>query len=484
MFRTSTHGKDKSPLLLDDSVVESVAEQRYDNTSTNDLPAGAAQSSLCGFDSLDPTIICTAAQLSQLSGGKAFATEPEASDELLSDVVGVFVVAFDIRHGNTVEWFTPEELDVNGIEFKAMASGAHRTTDDFIYFKRGSYFGLACFEKLDIASTVERGARMKSVGVLTRSYSLLHVYRSFLQTQVRHLLEEPGSYSDLLHFFQHKRNVIGQRKTDHNSATMYSNKGGYLMAEVDLATFDDGSEKVDRGSYMPAVMEITHPAGCFSQFLNYFGEKVFALWRFALLRKRILFFSQPPIGVVCFRVYCTSTLVAHVHPNVERCSKLCPPQFYVNIADIEGIANLSSYVACTTEKIFESKLSLFDLYIDQQNVRASKLRHHSLLETNVADRLRFSHLSQLRSKAQPPGKESEADESWFTTFFAAQNTQLFKELYAAEASPSRVFTAGHMRRANLDPIADRHFVAELADVYGIDIVLVNDGVCCASLPAS
>lgn len=31
-----------------------------------------------------------------------------------------------------------------------------------------------------------------------------------------------------------------------------------------------------------------------------------------------------------------------------------------------------------------------------------------------------------RSKAQPPGKESEADESWFTTFFAAQNTQLFK----------------------------------------------------------
>ncbi|OQR76879.1 protein LCHN-like [Tropilaelaps mercedesae] len=486
MFRMSVHGKDKSPLLLDDSVVEAVAVQRQDSSLANHLPTGT-QSAICGFDTFDPAIICTAEQLSQLSGGKAFATEPDASDELLSDVVGVFVIAFDTRHGNTVEWFAPEELDVNGIEFKAMASGAHRTSDDFIYFKRGSYFGLACFEKLDIDSAIERGARMKSVGVLTRSYSLLHVHRGFLQTQVRHLLEKPGNYGDLLHFFQHKRDAIGRHRVDNDSIATSYNKvfaGGHLMTEVDLATLDDGTEKIDVGSYMPAVMEITHPAGCFSQFLNYFGEKVFALWRFALLRKRILFFSQPPIGVVCFRVYCTSTLVAHVHPNVEKCSKLCPPQFYVNIADIDGIASLSSYVACTTEKIFESKLSLYDLYIDQQNVRASKLRHHSLLETNIADRLKFSHLNQLRSKAQPPGGESGTDESWFTTFFAAQNTQLFKELYAAEASPSRVFTAGHMRRASLDPLADRHFVAELADVYGIDIVLVNDGVCCASLPAS
>lgn len=30
---------------------------------------------------------------------QAFATEPDATDELLNDVVGVFVVAFDTRHG-------------------------------------------------------------------------------------------------------------------------------------------------------------------------------------------------------------------------------------------------------------------------------------------------------------------------------------------------------------------------------------------------
>lgn len=42
-----------------------------------------------------------------------------------------------------------------------------------------------------------------------------------------------------------------------------------------------------------------------------------------------------------------------------------------------------------------------------------------------------------------------------------------------------MFADDHMRRAGLDPLADKPFVAELADVYGIDIVLVNDGVCCA-----
>ena len=49
------------------------------------------------------------------------------------------------------------------------------------------------------------------------------------------------------------------------------------------------------------LFQITHPAGCFSQFIRFFGEQIFTLWKFALLQKRILFFSPPPIGVVCYR---------------------------------------------------------------------------------------------------------------------------------------------------------------------------------------
>lgn len=38
-----------------------------------------------------------------------------------------------------------------------------------------------------------------------------------------------------------------------------------------------------------------------SQFIKFFGEQILVLWKFALLRKRILIFSPPPVGVVCYR---------------------------------------------------------------------------------------------------------------------------------------------------------------------------------------
>lgn len=38
-----------------------------------------------------------------------------------------------------------------------------------------------------------------------------------------------------------------------------------------------------------------------SQFIKFFGEQILILWKFALLRKRILIFSPPPVGVVCYR---------------------------------------------------------------------------------------------------------------------------------------------------------------------------------------
>lgn len=53
------------------------------------------------------------------------------------------------------------------------------------YFRKGSYFGLACFANMPVENTAERGARMKSVGILSPSYTLLYRYMSFLEHQVR-----------------------------------------------------------------------------------------------------------------------------------------------------------------------------------------------------------------------------------------------------------------------------------------------------------
>lgn len=125
--------------------------------------------------------------------------------------------------GNMVEWCLPHDINLDGVEFKSMASGSHRITNDFMwvhppsppstiqlkctmlklcwlicvtiphlcfapfgsYFRKGCYFGLACFANMPVESELERGARMKSVGILCPSYTLLYRYMHFLENQVR-----------------------------------------------------------------------------------------------------------------------------------------------------------------------------------------------------------------------------------------------------------------------------------------------------------
>lgn len=35
--------------------------------------------------------------------------------------------------GNMVEFCLPHDIDLDGVEFKSMASGSHRITNDFMY---------------------------------------------------------------------------------------------------------------------------------------------------------------------------------------------------------------------------------------------------------------------------------------------------------------------------------------------------------------
>lgn len=39
----------------------------------------------------------------------------------------------DLLTGNVIEWRIPEDIDLEGVEFKAMASGSHTLRTDFVY---------------------------------------------------------------------------------------------------------------------------------------------------------------------------------------------------------------------------------------------------------------------------------------------------------------------------------------------------------------
>ena len=45
---------------------------------------------------------------------------------------GLFVISFDTRLGNTIEWQVPGDLNLENIEFKAMCSGFHLVENDLV----------------------------------------------------------------------------------------------------------------------------------------------------------------------------------------------------------------------------------------------------------------------------------------------------------------------------------------------------------------
>ena len=57
------------------------------------------------------------------------------------------------------------------------------------YFKtKDGLYGLSCFERIAVDSVAERGARMKSVGILCAKYTSLHEHMPFLEEEVRYAI--------------------------------------------------------------------------------------------------------------------------------------------------------------------------------------------------------------------------------------------------------------------------------------------------------
>ena len=58
-------------------------------------------------------------------------------------------------------------------------------------------YGLAAFESIKVDSVEERNIRMKSLGIMAKSFKFLKRYENFLKCQVKRLLESPGDYDEL-----------------------------------------------------------------------------------------------------------------------------------------------------------------------------------------------------------------------------------------------------------------------------------------------
>ncbi|KAJ3214223.1 hypothetical protein HK099_006963, partial [Clydaea vesicula] len=245
---------------------------------------------------------------------------------------------------NNLLWHFPTKSNVNlfDIEFKAIPSGGHLVKTDTVYFTtKEGYFGVSAFENLATNSN-ERGAKIFSVGLVSASYSSLHFHLTFLREQAaRYVNESEGNFQ-----------ILNQSLTDYY--TNFKPKPTFTLIE----------------SVGIQELKYAHPLQNFNvfEFLEFFGSNIFVFWKYSLLKKRILFFSDPPVEVGCLNVFISiilssmGNLSKHL-PNINSITNQVNPLFFVNVNNIATIKEQNSFIAFTSEKIFQVKESLWDIFL-------------------------------------------------------------------------------------------------------------------------
>lgn len=126
------------------------------------------------------------------------------------------------------------------------------------------------------------------------------------------------------------------------------------------------------------------------------------------------------------------------------------------------IKNCSNNLSGTTEKIFEEKTGLLDIYVDNQNIRIpGSIRH--LLTITAQDRKRLAQLQCIARSSRNSVEE-------FINYFSQLNNKIFSTLYMISQNDDNVLKRHHIESMGLHPQHDRAFVSELALTHGFDIV--------------
>ncbi|KNC50712.1 uncharacterized protein AMSG_06596, partial [Thecamonas trahens ATCC 50062] len=287
------------------------------------------------------------------------------------------------------------------------------------------------------------------------------------------------------------------------AATLASHQGEALAAQLEayLATLlvdnaDDAADGDEGASSSlqpisdplgPLVSQqdqltAVNPVARFENFVRYFGPSIFVLWKAMLLKKRILFFSRPPIEVVCFRVFFACLLAHHDIPMVF--DMALNPLFYVSVADIDQLeqyaADRTPFVACTTEAIFAEKPALYDVYVNNQTVvLANPDTDAKALALTHADRARYRYLVRASNSGELGS---------MTDFVRRTNNTLLRDLNElatnrrGAAERAALHASLFPDELSLSP-QDAPFVRAFCALHDIDIdVIGKAGLrCCGTL---
>jgi hypothetical protein len=322
-------------------------------------------------------------------------TDVESSSATSShtpSISALFLIKFDQKVGYVIAWKrAASDITLDGaVEFKSLPSGLHAVKSDLVYFVHEGYAGLSAFVN-GPASEAERNAHFVAVGILVPlSYgrlgrSWLHAHS--LQKIASSLADDPSHTVPLEEYWAHhgvdkkSKGKNAQSQASEFSAPVRPGKDHSRARALSTITAVSPSDHS-----LPSF----HPALSILEYIDTFGPLVFRLQEAALLRKRILFMTNPPIRPACEFVYNLSVLSSIPHSvfsllrsdadSVEGLHRI-RALFTVGIHDIpeleklqkdslrraresDGLSFSEGWVACTTDEIITTKPQLYDYIVE------------------------------------------------------------------------------------------------------------------------
>ncbi|KAF9391796.1 hypothetical protein CPB97_005433 [Podila verticillata] len=314
-----------------------------------------------------------------------FITQEPATIEGLAEtdipsIDAIFITRFDTRQGNVLEWCDAvPDLALNNVEFASLPSGLHNTTEDVIYFRLEGCMGLAVYVNVESNRAEHRGAQMIALGILVKPSAETgrcgQVWRhiQFLKSQVRSHVEQNADTEILSEYFNaHKTQPPPPGSPSSNKRDSFSmfnrrriNRSFTLSEPLIIPPQYLGDMPESQES---EEIHASHPSHYYLEHVLAMGPSIFVLWKAALLKKRILIYTPPPVETACLAVYNTCLLATipfgTVAPRVKSGDRI-QPLFCVGIHDMDTMMKATSgYVACTTDKLFLFKPQLFDVLVE------------------------------------------------------------------------------------------------------------------------
>ncbi|ORZ11578.1 hypothetical protein BCR42DRAFT_421369 [Absidia repens] len=322
-------------------------------------------------------------------------THTTISYPLPNNITAIFKVRFHVHRGNELVWQYPPDIDLQGVEYQMICSGLHLVEKDTIYFSRWNGTGVGVFENREINH--DRGASMQAVGVLIALPSArvhpgplnLWQHVSFLKSY----LADSDDDSD---------------HNDHHALEDYYNAHRYKPSATEQMHYYITRERLQQQQQWH-TQDIPR---AFSDMVRLLGPSVFVLWKAILLKQRILMMKpSPPMEQLCYFVYNAYLMDQWQSSTTPRIPDHMALKFNIGINDINDLEKRkeSSYVACTSDTIFDIKKDLYDVLIKfPVSMKTSSttiqpvesITTSTPINVNAADHVRFKLLMHLFPPAQ------------------------------------------------------------------------------------